>query len=114
MSWLGTHYACSSAGEETGLGFAGHVEAHKALFPGNDVLRSQVSVNPACAVSSTPSRGSMIIQFCFSIKNKCDGLQLDKWTEDFEAEEDRRKREAAAALAEEGWTVVKRRGVCQT
>lgn len=40
--------------------------------------------------------------------------QLDKWTEDFEAEEDRRKREAAAALAEEGWTVVKRRGVCPT
>lgn len=37
--------------------------------------------------------------------------QLDSWMEEFEAEEARRKADAAAALADDGWTVVKRRGV---
>ena len=37
--------------------------------------------------------------------------RLDDWTEDFEAEEARKRREAAAAQEEQGWTVVKRRGV---
>ena len=37
--------------------------------------------------------------------------QLDAWMEEFEAEEARRKADAAAALTEDGWTVVKRRGV---
>lgn len=55
----------------------GLVEAHKACFPGNTVLRRQ----------------------------------LDDWTEHFEAEEARKRREAAAAQEEQGWTVVKRRGV---
>lgn len=53
------------------------MEAHKACFPGNAVLRKR----------------------------------LDDWTEDFEAEEARKRREAAAAQEEQGWTVVKRRGV---
>ena len=59
------------------LSRTGLVEAHKACFPGNTVLRRQ----------------------------------LDDWTEDFEAEEARKRREAAAAQEEQGWTVVKRRGV---
>lgn len=59
------------------LSRTGLVEAHKACFPGNAVLRKQ----------------------------------LDDWTEDFEAEEARKRREAAAAQEEQGWTVVKRRGV---
>ena len=37
--------------------------------------------------------------------------RLDDWTEAFEAEEERRRREAAGAQEEQGWTVVKRRGV---
>ena len=37
--------------------------------------------------------------------------RLDDWTEAFEAEEERRKHEAAGAQEEQGWTVVKRRGV---
>ena len=37
--------------------------------------------------------------------------RLDDWTEAFEAEEDRRRHEAADAQEEQGWTVVKRRGV---
>ena len=37
--------------------------------------------------------------------------QLDAWMEEFEAGEARRKADAAAALTEDGWTVVKRRGV---
>lgn len=65
-------------------------------------------------IGSTASGGSITTQSCSRLKYRRDGLQLDKWTEDFEAEEDRRKREAAAALAEEGWTVVKRRGVSRT
>ena len=56
---------------------AGLVEAHKACFPGNSVLRKR----------------------------------LDDWTEDFEAEQARKRREAAAAQEKQGWTVVKRRGV---
>lgn len=38
--------------------------------------------------------------------------QLDAWTEQYEAEEARRSQEAAAKLADEGWTVVKRKRVC--
>ena len=53
------------------------MEAHKACFPGNAVLRKQ----------------------------------LDDWTENVEAEEARKRRVAAAAQEEQGWTVVKRRGV---
>ena len=37
--------------------------------------------------------------------------RLDDWTEAFEAKEERRRREAAGAQEEQGWTVVKRRGV---
>lgn len=37
--------------------------------------------------------------------------QVDAWTEAFEGEEARRRESAAASLAEEGWTVVKRKGV---
>jgi hypothetical protein len=37
--------------------------------------------------------------------------QLDAWTEEFEGAEARRRESAAASLAEDGWTVVKRRGV---
>lgn len=53
------------------------MEAHKACFPGNAVLRQR----------------------------------LDDWTEEFEAGEAQKKRDAAAAQEEQGWTVVKRRGV---
>ena len=38
--------------------------------------------------------------------------RLDAWTEEYEGEEAKRREAAAAALAEDGWTVVKRRGVC--
>ncbi len=71
---------CSRMDEETSewmYDYAGLVEAHKACFPGNAVLRKR----------------------------------LDDWTEEFEAEEVRKKREAAASQEEQGWTVVKRRGV---
>ena len=37
--------------------------------------------------------------------------RLDDWTEAFEAEEEGKEREAASAQDEQGWTVVKRRGV---
>ena len=37
--------------------------------------------------------------------------RLDNWTEAFEAEEERKRRKAAGAQDEEGWTMVKRRGV---
>ena len=68
ITWDAFRHTCSRAGL---------VEAHKACFPGNAVLRKQ----------------------------------LDDWTEDFEAGEARKRREAAAAQEEQGWTVVKRRGV---
>lgn len=38
-------------------------------------------------------------------------VQLDEWTETFEADEERRKQAAAAAAAGDGWTVVSRKGV---
>lgn len=38
-------------------------------------------------------------------------LQLDAWTLAYEEEEARRKVEAAQAAANDGWTVVERRGV---
>ena len=53
------------------------MEAHKACFPGNAVLRKR----------------------------------LDDWTEEFESEQARQRSEAAAAQEQQGWTVVKRRGV---
>jgi hypothetical protein len=38
-------------------------------------------------------------------------MQLDAWTEQYEADAEMKRQHAAAALADEGWTVVRRKGV---
>ena len=64
-------------GKRTAAIFAGWVEQHKALTPGNSELQKA----------------------------------LDAWTEEFEAEEERRRQEALKAMEDEGWTVVQRHKV---